>query len=384
MSKKIRLIITIFALSFLFSILFAACAPATAIERDFFVDYEAVVKEVPFGTPLSLDGLIVKVKMTDGTFVTLARGGEGYVVDDDGYERETPGTYSIAISYKDFASVSFYITILEEEIIDENDNSDIVVTGISVQQNAGKRLFLFGEEFSTQGIVVKKIFSDNTSLALIPQQYEINSESYKADKAGNYTISVRYTDGQKTFTDAYTVTVTPEVETILTKITLKTDAVKTQYFFGEDISFDGLVVEKWYSTDDVIITEYANSEEYTVDTSAYNKTMLGYYDIIVSMEEATGVSASYEVKVNDFLHHITATQNKGIFDLGEEFVAEGLVVYEYMASGDYTMAEPVNYTLDSNAFNSSEEGTYTIRVYQTNNPTMFAEYTVKVMDIPDL
>lgn len=384
MSRKTRLTICIIALSFLFVILSVGCAPTTAIAKDFFVDSDAVAKEVPFGTALSLDGLVVKVKMSDGTYVTLPRGGEGYEVDDGGYERETPGIYTISISYEPFSSVSFKITILEEVIIDENDNSDVVLTGIAVQQNVGKRLFLFGEAFSTEGIVINKVFSNNTTLALTAQQYEVNSESYKADKAGSYNISVRYTDGQKTFSDAYTVTVTPEVETILTKITLKTYAVKTQYLFGEDLSLDGLVVEKWYSTDDVIVTEYANIDEYTVDSSAYNKIVLGKYNITVNMKDAPGVNASYEVKVNDFLDHITAAQNKVIFNLGEEFFADGFVVYEYMASGDYTMAEPVNYTIDSSGFDSSVEGEYIIRVYQTSNPSMSAEYTVKVMDLPDL
>ncbi len=384
MTKRIPLIISIFAICFLIGIFSAACAPPELVEEDFFVDYDNVVKEVPFGTPLSLDGLIVKVKMTNGTYATLPRGGEGYSVIDGGYEKETPGTYTIVISYKDFPSVSFKITINEEEIIDENDDSNIVVTGIAVKQKVGKRLFLLGEQFSTEGIIVERLLSNNTSQQLTPQQYEINSESYKANESGSYEISVRYTDGQRTFTDTYTVVVTPEIETVLTKITLKTANVKKDYLFGEDFSSSGLVVEKWYSTDDVIVTEYATEEEYDIDSSAYIKTALGEYEIIISMKNAPSISASFEVTVSDYLHHISATPSKMVYDLDEEFDPTGIVIYEYMASGDYTMAEPADYTVDSSEFDSTTVGTYTIRVYNTENDSLSAEFTVQVMDIPDL
>jgi hypothetical protein len=384
MTKRIPLIISIFAICFLIGIFSAACAPPELVEEDFFVDYDNVVKEVPFGTPLSLDGLIVKVKMTNGTYATLPRGGEGYSVIDGGYEKETPGTYTIVISYKDFPSVSFKITINEEEIIDENDDSNIVVTGIAVKQKVGKRLFLLGEQFSTEGIIVERLLSNNTSQQLTPQQYEINSESYKANESGSYEISVRYTDGQRTFTDTYTVVVTPEIETVLTKITLKTANVKKDYLFGEDFSSSGLVVEKWYSTDDVIVTEYATEEEYDIDSSAYIKTALGEYEIIISMKNAPSISASFEVTVSDYLHHISSTPSKVVYDLDEEFDPTGIVIYEYMASGDYTMAEPADYTVDSSEFDSTTVGTYTIRVYNTENDSLSAEFTVQVMDIPDL
>lgn len=384
MTKRIPLIISIFAICFLIGIFSAACAPPELVEEDFFVDYDNVVKEVPFGTPLSLDGLIVKVKMTNGTYATLPRGGEGYSVIDGGYEKETPGTYTIVISYKDFPSVSFKITINEEEIIDENDDSNIVVTGIAVKQKVGKRLFLLGEQFSTEGIIVERLLSNNTSQQLTPQQYEINSESYKANESGSYEISVRYTDGQRTFTDTYTVVVTPEIETVLTKITLKTANVKKDYLFGEDFSSSGLVVEKWYSTDDVIVTEYATEEEYDIDSSAYIKTALGEYEIIISMKNAPSISASFQVTVSDYLHHISATPSKMVYDLDEEFDPTGIVIYEYMASGDYTMAEPADYTVDSSEFDSTTVGTYTIRVYNTENDSLSAEFTVQVMDIPDL
>ena len=153
--------IGIIAIAVLLTLVLSSCT-GTSREIAFIVDDSEVEKEVEFGTSFPLKGLKVFVKLSNGTIRTLKQGEGGYQVHMGGYNEESPGEYTLTISYKEFDSYKIVITVLEEEIIDETIDPRCTFAGIAVRENTAKILFLYGEEFSADGIVVEKVFSNNT------------------------------------------------------------------------------------------------------------------------------------------------------------------------------------------------------------------------------
>lgn len=380
MSKKgFILIVGAVLMSFLFIGTLAGCG-GEVTEQAFIVDFNDVAKEVPFGTELNLNGIFIRVKLSNGTFIALNKGADGYSVDDGDYDKETPGVYKIKITYKDYDPVSFNIEVLKEVTIDENYNPDLVMTGIAVKPLVGKRLFAFGEDFSAEGIVIEKLMSDNTKSILDASQYTIDDDNFKSSKVGIYTIKVVYPPNIAFF-DTYTVTVTPEIVPVLTSITILADDAKTEYRYGEVFNASGIVVEKNYITDNVMETELALPTEFTINLKTYDKEKLGKQNISISIND-TDVVGTYEIEVIDFLQSISVDKSgaKTSFLKGETFGSYGLKVFTTMASGLSEQGDIADFTIDSSEFDSEATGIYTITVYFTENESILTSYEVNVID----
>ena len=77
----------------------------------------------------------------------------------------------------------------------------------------------------------------------------------------------------------------------LTSIELDTSAAKVAYLIGEDLDMSGLKITAHYSNE---TTKALEVSECTVDSSAYDKTKVGSYEITVTYHEQ---SAKYSVSV---------------------------------------------------------------------------------------
>lgn len=377
--KGLFLIVGAILMSFLFIGVLSACG-GTATEVAFIVEHKDVAKEVPFGTEFNLNGIYIRTKLSNGTFVALKKGESGYTVNNGSYDKEVPGTYTISISYKEYTPVSFKITVLEEVIIDEDYNPDLVMTGIAVKEYSGKLLYAFGEEFTDEGIIIEKVMSDDTKSTLESSQYTIDSTLFKADKFGEYIINVEYTP-KKEFKTSYTVIVTPEAEGVFTSVSIYFSSAKTVYKYGENFTAANLIVEKNYMKDNVLETKVAQTSEYTVDSSHYTKNKLGKVNIIVRIKNSD-ITGSYEVEVIDYLAEITLNTDeaKKIYLLGEEFVGNGIRVSTITASGISEEADISDFTIDSEDFDAEIAGTYPINVFLTETPILSSSYTVTVSE----
>jgi len=376
MFKKATVNCIILLLVLLSVFMLSACVNTPPQEKELIIDYKNVVKEVPFGTELNLGGLVVKVKMTNGTYVMLKRGKGGYSVDDGGYNQDVPGDYTITISYKDYERVSFVITVKEEEIIDEDEDKDITVVAIEVKKTVGKRLFYVGEPFDNKGIVVECIYSNGKRETVGAPQLEFDSDSFNSHEPGEYTITVRYYPKYSLF-DTYTVTVIEAPSPVLTEIEIITDQATLEFRYGESFTSDGIIVEKYYDDDGVIIKEIASPEELIIDHSQYNAQSLGKYSIIITVS-GTNVNQSYEVEVVDYVVGIDLQIASPHYELGEQFSSEDITIYLIMASGAGAQGALEDFTVDDSDFNPNEVGEYTIKVSMNGNPQINAEITVYV------
>ncbi len=177
----------------------------------------------------------------------------------------------------------------------------------------------------------------------------------------------------------------PSVNT-LSWISVDSNFSKTYYLLGEEFCADGLIVEPRYSNGG---GGMAITEGFEVDSSAFDSSAVGEYEIKVSYTEGEEtVSASYKVSVHEDDSDITPiwlkindeTEGEGVkreFSVGDQFSAEGLVVTVLF---DDASERPVeDYSLDSSAYDRFAEGRYYITVgYTRNGKTVYSGYYVTV------
>ncbi len=385
MPRKVALVILVI-FTFLFAVILCGCNTQVT-EVSATINYDNVLREVPFGTEFSLAGLEVRSKLSDGTYRTVPRGGTtGYTVDDGGYEREVPGEYTITITYKDFDKAIFIITILEEEIIDESQLSDIVLIGIKIREHEGKRIFNLGEEFAFDDMVVEEVYSDDSTKIIQNPQLEVNDEEYDANTVGTYTIIVRYYIDYNMF-DTYTVTVIQPIQPDLIDLIIRTEHAKMVYRYGEPFTADGLIVEKIYKNiDGAFEPVIADFDELTIDDSAFYARegvhSIGFSDIVIGIKN-TDTTATYTVERIDYINAISF-DIKLTYDIGEELAKDGIRVYISTAAGDGWEDENLdNYELDDSNYNPDEAGTYTIKLIMIDDPDIYAEKEVQVKSPTD-
>ena len=177
----------------------------------------------------------------------------------------------------------------------------------------------------------------------------------------------------------------------LSRIAINTDAVKTQYFIGEELNYDGLVVTATYrnETTSSIQTSTVSLSNVVVDSSAFNKDAVGTYSIGVSYTYGKNTAdASYRVTVERAVRPyeliLDDSSVKKSYNIGDSFDATGLgatVVYYNYQSGAVAERTDVSdkVKVDSSAFNKDAVGEYSIKVsYQENETTIEATYTVIV------
>ena len=137
---------------------------------------------------------------------------------------------------------------------------------------------------------------------------------------GKYNIVVHYEEDGIATKKAYIVTV-GNSETAV-EVLLKD--VKTDYYYGEDFSFSGVVQQKF---EDGSLGEVA--EGFTVNSEAYNSKLVGSYQIIVSYGD---FEASYTVNVlpsKTAVNLDVTVASATTYTVGEKFVFEGSLTAEY-------------------------------------------------------
>ena len=119
-------------------------------------------------------------------------------------------------------------------------------------QKPTKLEYKYGESLDTSGMSVKAIYDDNQS-EVIKSGYSVTG--YDKTKSGTQTITVTYRNQTATFD----VTV---AEPQITKIEITTPPTTTEYYVGQDLKTDGMVVTVTFE------------DESTQTTTAY--TLSGY------------------------------------------------------------------------------------------------------------
>lgn len=211
------------------------------------------------GQDLNTDGMVVTAVTSDNQRITVPA---GYSVR--GFNKTKLGKQTITVTYQGL-STEFKVNV--------NSVKSIELT------KPTKLEYKYGESLDTSGMSVKAIYDDNQS-EVIKSDYSVTG--YDKTKSGTQTITVTYRNQTATFD----VTV---AEPVITKFEITTPPTTTEYYVGQDLKTDGMVVTVTFEDESTKTTT-----AYTL--SGYDKNTVGAQTVTVSYK---GFSATFDVTVKE-------------------------------------------------------------------------------------
>lgn len=211
------------------------------------------------GQDLNTDGMVVTAVTSDNQRITVPA---GYSVR--GFNKTKLGKQTITVTYQGL-STEFKVNV--------NSVKSIELT------KPTKLEYKYGESLDTSGMSVKAIYDDNQS-EVIKSDYSVTG--YDKTKSGTQTITVTYRNQTATFD----VTV---AEPVITKFEITTPPTTTEYYVGQDLKTDGMVVTVTFEDEST-----KNTTAYTL--SGYDKNTVGAQTVTVSYK---GFSATFDVTVKE-------------------------------------------------------------------------------------
>ena len=211
------------------------------------------------GQDLNTDGMVVTAVTSDNQRITVPA---GYSVR--GFNKTKLGKQTITVTYQGL-STEFEVNV--------NSIKSIELT------KPTKLEYKYGESLDTSGMSVKAIYDDNQS-EVIKSDYSVTG--YDKTKSGTQTITVTYRNQTATFD----VTV---AEPVITKFEITTPPTTTEYYVGQDLKTDGMVVTVTFEDESTKTTT-----AYTL--SGYDKNTVGAQTVTVSYK---GFSATFDVTVKE-------------------------------------------------------------------------------------
>lgn len=218
------------------------------------------------GQDLNTDGMVVTVVTTDNQRITVP---DGYSVR--GFNKTKLGKQTITVTYQGL-STEFEVNVISVKSIELTKPT--------------KLEYKYGESLDTSGMSVKAIYDDNQS-EVIKSGYSVTG--YDKTKSGTQTITVTYRNQTATFD----VTV---AEPQITKIEITTPPTTTEYYVGQDLKTDGMVVTVTFedeSTQTTTAYTLSGYDKKTVGTQTVTVRYKGFSDTFdVTVKEAEAVSIS--------------------------------------------------------------------------------------------
>ena len=279
------------------------------------------------GDELDIAGLALKVDYEDGSSEIVT---EGFVVNAD---LSAAGEVEVTVLYEGF-TVVYTITVR-------------AIDSAFIMSPPFKTEYVVGEELDTEGLELYVLYSDGEE-AYITEGFELIYDAFTEE--GEYEILLKYYDYEEPFV---VTVVAAEEPVVLESIAVKAPA-KTEYFVGEELDTDGMIVTAIYSDGTAIdVTAKATVEAVALDT-------VGTVTVTVAFGDAT---ATFDVIVKEvpvILESITVkAPAKTEYTVGDALVLDGMVVTANYSNGtavDVTAKATVDTTVLETA------GTVTVTV----------------------
>jgi pectate disaccharide-lyase len=183
------------------------------------------------------------------------------------------------------------ITVTSTETPDTSTNfrvevKDAAVNDLKITQLPQKTLYFIGDELDLDGMVVYAAYSDGNEVRLMKNEYTVSSLDTAA--AGEKEIVISY----KGKTSILKVAVK---EKELTGIQI-TKYPMTTYQTGQEMDMSNLEVSKIYDNQD---KEILSVDQYTVDTSKFNSSSAGTYEVGIIANDSSIMPISFNVSVRE-------------------------------------------------------------------------------------
>lgn len=309
------------------SAVFAGCTWFGDVGR-VIIDTTNVKTELNYNEDLDLNGLIVKAKKGNSV-ITLTRGSNEssnrvYTVDYGGFDKTVSGSYTITISYEDYLSASFVVTVAKE------------VDRINVAGEFRSN-YILNEKIDLSGGILQITFVDGSVGEISLLHSDVVVGQYSFASAGIKNIDIFYLGKFCSFN----VTVYDVQLTAMSVVA----PTKVEYRLGEDLLLDGGKILLNYSnlSADVPQDIVPNQVEFTnkdVVVEGFDSATSGVKVITVKY---LGLQGTFNVTIVEptILSVTLIKPTKISYKLSEELDVSGgklQIVYDYIANEQMTPA----------------------------------------------
>ena len=301
------------------------------------------------GEELDLDGGVVTVTYSNESTETV----DLKDCEVSGFESDELGTQTLTVKYED-VETTFEVVVIERQI------TSIAVTTMP------KNEYFQGEELDLDGGVVTVMYNDESTETVELKDCDVSG--FKSDEVGTQTLTVKYEGFETTFDITLKQ---PEVVEISSIESLPN---KLEYYIGDDIDLEGLVLNVKYSDGH---TENVEADDENIHIGEYDNATPGTQQITVSYH---GKDITFDVtfqKAPIMGLSISQKPNKTEYFVGEQIDLSGLVAVAQYANGnrivDNTKIEIVDY---DNSTPGSQVITISYEGEQSNFEVVFVQPTV--------
>lgn len=236
-------------------------------------------REYEYGEEFTVEGISAVATYTNGTTADVTN-----KVTYNGYSPTTAGVQTITATYVEddvTVTTTFEVTVKAQVVLE------------SITLSGGKREYVLGEPFNSDGLVVTAHYSDGTTQVVEPENINIPDMTTTGEK----TVLVGYKEGDITVTATYTITISDNIP-VLSSITISNP--KTKYTVGDHFVKPTVIAR--YSDDS--IKDVSSSENLVF--SGQKMSEAGKYTVTAQYTE-NGVSAvaTYEITVEPAKSGIT-------------------------------------------------------------------------------
>ena len=247
----------------------------------------------------------------------------------------------------------------------QTDSTPASVTLVSISVENQQTEFRFGEKFKFGGDVIAN-YSNGTKETL-EYGYKINSDAYNKEVSGTYNITVTY--GEKSFTYQVTVGQAPVTG-------LAVSDAKTEYAWGEEFVFEGVVSEVYSIGTSSVIDE----SKYTVDSSAYDKEIAGEYEIVVSYTQDPAIKTTYTVTVAGMaVNELVIEEYKQSYSVLEDFDINDVEGYYTLPNGDAVEMTAENTVVNLGDYKEFTLGSFNITLAYVDNADVNKTISINVV-----
>ena len=293
--------------------------PAVKELTSIVLDETNVQKSFYLGDEFNSNGLKVVANYSDNTTIDLTK---DCVIDSSDFNNEYVGVYTIDVYYQTdamFKRLSYEVEV--KEIIPELTVKYVVgldlVSPEKTEYNATEKLDL-------TGMVVKAVYSDNSTKELTNTEYtlsevDMNTPNEHAEVVVSY--SETYTLGERSQKLTVKNSIVIKISDVLQGIEVNPNGLTeaTQY---EEIDISGWTITGKYLSG--IDREIDNS----LVTIEYDKNQVGQQNLVVSYTE-NNITKTAQVTIN--VNESTSTVSEKLF-----FTADDLAVGSYTANTTWT------------------------------------------------
>lgn len=163
------------------------------------------------------------------------------------------------------------------------------------------------------------------------------------------------------------------VDVAIKTIAVKKVATQTTFALGDNFNSSGLVIEATLVDD---TKKDLNAGEINIDSSAYEKDVVGTYSIIIKLKSDDTISTSYVVKVDKAVSSIAIGEGSTYpteFVSGDDFNYDGLIIVKTYSDSTTGIADPSEYYVNNSlpsAYSDSQVRTMAFYLYSDKNQTM--------------